>query len=125
MSFWWHKKSWTYAQQTLLSPLPLRPLDDYFIGSVVLAPNQGLQIWLRAVLYVVSYCLAARGHDHLARFYRCFSWDFRLGFQSTTHVDADLLEATDLQYITYYVYLFIAVSNLSLECKKSLAVFVG
>lgn len=77
------EKSWTYIQQTAFSPFPPCPLNYCFIGSVVLALNQGLQTWLCAALYVVSYFLAARGHDCLAH--------FRLRSQSATHVDADLL----------------------------------
>lgn len=48
------------------------------MGSVVLALTQGLQTWLCAAMYEVTFFSAARGHDWLAHFYKCVSWDFRL-----------------------------------------------
>lgn len=49
------------------------PLGDCFMGFVVLAPTQGLQTWLCAAVYEVSFFLAARGRDWPAHFYKCFS----------------------------------------------------
>lgn len=52
---------------------PFCRLDDYFIGYVVLAVNQGQQTWLWAGLHVVTYSKAARNHDCWDHFYKRFS----------------------------------------------------